>query len=284
MKIHAISTGRVKITKRWQVADETRPGRLLRTILDREFTDWLPIFCFVIEHPEGLIVVDSGIPANANDRVWIPPFMPLVQRAASFEIRPEDEIGPQMLRLGLDPSEVRWLIQTHLHQDHEGGFHYFPNAEVLISRTEWADASGWKGRLHGYLNFRWPKELNPTLIDFEHGPYRSFKQSYRISDAADIVLVPTPGHSDGHLSVVVEEDNRLVLLAGDVAYSQKLLLESAIDGMATSPIDQHASHAKVIEMGRQRPTVFVPSHEWAGANRLEARTPLFKNELWQSKV
>ena len=275
MKIHAISTGRVKITKRWQVGDEHSPLRLLKAITDSEYTDWLPIFCFVIEHPEGLIVVDSGILANANDRVWIPPFMPLLQRAAPFDISSEEEIGPKMRQKGFQPEDVRWLIQTHLHLDHEGGFHYFPNAEVLVSRNEWEAASGWKGRLNGYLNFRWPKELQPTLIDFDSGPYYSFEHCQRVTQAGDIVLVPTPGHSAGHLSVIVEEPDQFVMLAGDVAYSQALLLADEVDGVAVSTADLHQSHRRILELAQEIPTVFVPSHEWAGAERLDRREKIF---------
>jgi hypothetical protein len=66
MKIHAISTGKVKITQNWRIGREDDPLRLVHTFFDRRFTDWLPIFCFVVEHPEGLIVIDTGIPANAN--------------------------------------------------------------------------------------------------------------------------------------------------------------------------------------------------------------------------
>lgn len=279
MKIHAISTGRVKITKSWQVADDSKPGRMLRTLLDKEFTEWLPIFCFVIEHPEGLIVVDSGIPQNANARVWFPPFMPLFQRAAPFDIQDQsEEIGPQMLELGLDPKDVRWLIQTHLHQDHEGGFHYFPNAEILVSRTEWKAAAGLQGRLGGYMNFRWPKDLNPTLIDFDNGPYFGFARSQSVTKNTDVILVPTPGHCAGHLSVIIDEGDQLVLLAGDAAYSQDLLLSSSIDGVSPSPADQQDSHDRIIAMARQKPTVFVPSHEWAGRDRLQQRTPIFQFE------
>ncbi|MFK7806032.1 MAG: N-acyl homoserine lactonase family protein [Anaerolineae bacterium] len=279
MKIHAISTGRVKITKSWQTGNSAKPGRLLRAIFDKEFTEWLPVFCFVIEHQEGLIVVDTGIPKNANDRVWIPPFMPLIQRAAPFDIQDQsEEIGPQMVALGLDPNDVRWLIQTHLHQDHEGGFHYFPNAEVLVSRTEWEAAAGLSGRLGGYFNFRWPKDLNPTLIDFEDGAYKAFACSQSVTQNADVILVPTPGHSVGHLSVIIDEGEQLVILAGDAAYSQALLLNRSIDGMGPSPADQQDSHQRILEMARQTPTVFVPSHEWAGRERLEARTPVFSAE------
>jgi N-acyl homoserine lactone hydrolase len=54
----------------------------------------LPIYCYVIEHPEGLIIVDTGIPVTANAPILFPPWMPLVQWAARFRITAEREIGP----------------------------------------------------------------------------------------------------------------------------------------------------------------------------------------------
>ncbi|MEM9776368.1 MAG: N-acyl homoserine lactonase family protein [Chloroflexota bacterium] len=274
MKIHAISTGRVKITQRWLVGREDSPFRLLHALSDRNFTEWLPIFCFVIEHPEGLMVVDTGIPANANDRIYFPPFMPLVQRAAPFDITPEEELGPQMRALSLDPADVRWVIQTHLHQDHEGGFHFFPQAEVIVSRKEWAAATGLKGRLAGYLNYRWPQDLDPTLIDFDDGPFYSFDQSHIVTAAGDVLLVPTPGHSAGHLSVIIKEENQIIFLAGDASYSQELLLANKIDGAGPSVEDQRDTKRRINDLSQAVPTVFVPSHEWAGAERLEARRPI----------
>ena len=281
MKIHPISTGRVKITKSWLMGKENSSLRLFYTLTDRNFTDWLPIFCFVIEHPEGLIVVDTGIPENANDRIYFPPYMPLMQRAAPFDITAEEEIGPQMRKLGLDPADVRWVIQTHLHQDHEGGFHYFPQAEVIVSRTEWSAAQGLKGRMGGYLNYRWPKDLNPTLVDFQDGPFHTFDQSHTVTAAGDVILVPTPGHSVGHLSVVIKDADQLIFLAGDASYSQELLLANKIDGAGPSVEDQHETKQKIIELSSIVPTVFVPTHEWAGADRLEARQaiPMVKNAV-----
>ena len=60
MKIHAIQTGTVAITTAWREGVGHGRRRLLNTILDREWTEPLPIYAFAIEHPEGVIVVDTG--------------------------------------------------------------------------------------------------------------------------------------------------------------------------------------------------------------------------------
>ncbi|NDJ78149.1 MAG: N-acyl homoserine lactonase family protein [Chloroflexi bacterium] len=275
MQLHIIQTGTVKITQNWLRGKGPEALRLARTLLDRSFTDWLPVNCFIIEHPEGLIVVDTGIRTNANDRIWFPPFMPLVQRAAPFQITAEQEIGPQMERLGLNPQDVRWLVQTHLHQDHEGGFAFFLQAEVIISRAEWAAAQGLMGRMRGYLNWRWPENLNPTLIDFtSSSAVPQFTGSHTLTEAGDVLLVSTPGHSAGHLSVIVEQGDHTVMIAGDAAYSQVLLLEDAIDGVGPDPAAQRDSHARILAYARVTPTIFLPSHDPDAATRLAEQTYL----------
>ena len=60
MKVHVISTGTVKITRSWQVGRGSSL-RLAHTLLDRQFTTWLPINCYVIEHPEGLLPTCSFV-------------------------------------------------------------------------------------------------------------------------------------------------------------------------------------------------------------------------------
>ena len=66
MKIHAIQTGTVAITTAWREGVGHGRRRLVHTILDRSWTAPLPIYAFVIEHPEGVIVVDTGCSAPFN--------------------------------------------------------------------------------------------------------------------------------------------------------------------------------------------------------------------------
>ncbi len=270
MNIHLISTGHVKVTENFRAGKGQGVLRLVNAVSDRRRTDWLPIYCAVIEHPEGLIVVDSGIPANASDPVYFPPHIRLLQVVAPFEMSPEQEIAAQMRARGLDPRDVRWLIETHLHQDHDGGMHSFPNAKILVSRREWGDGQGLMGRTNGYFNWRW-SDLTPRLIDFKSGAYETFAASEVVTRAGDVRLVPTPGHTRGHLSVVVERDDEVVFVAGDVAYTQDLLIKDVVDGVGPDPAAQHDSHRRIMDFAARTPIIFLPSHDPESELRLLQR-------------
>lgn len=274
MKVHAISTGTVTITRNWQVGQGQGFSRLANTLLDRNFTEPLPIFCWVIEHREGLIVVDTGIPANANDPIFFPPQMALVQRAAHFQITPGQELGPQMQQHGLSPSDVRWVVLTHLHQDHDGGLQYFPHAEIVVSRAEWQIAQGFAGRMGGYLNTRWPQWLAPTLVDYEAPPHGPFTGSYPITSRGDVFAVPTPGHSTGHQSIVVVDGELTLFIAGDTSYTQDLLLANQIDGIGSDPAAQQETHRRIIDYATSTNMIYLPSHEWDAERRLQERDVL----------
>ncbi len=274
MKIHTIETGRVKVTRNWRVGRGGGIKRLMNTLLDSEFTEWLPIYVWVIEHPEGLIVIDTGIPADANKRIWFPPFMPLVQRAAKFEMTPEQEVGPQLRRLGLSPDDVRWVVLTHLHQDHDGGLHHFPNAEFLVSREEWAVATGFKGRMNGYLNQRWPSWFQPGLVDFDQIPFGPFASHHLLTQSGDVHLIPTPGHSPGHLSLILVKGDCSIIFAGDASYTQDLLIAQQADGIGGDPQAQQDTHVKILAYAEQRPTIYLPSHDPGSKERLENQTTI----------
>jgi N-acyl homoserine lactone hydrolase len=72
MKIHAIQTGTVAITTRWREGAGHGRLRLVNTQLDGEWTEPLPIYAFAIEHPEGVIVVDTGETARTSQPGYFP--------------------------------------------------------------------------------------------------------------------------------------------------------------------------------------------------------------------
>jgi N-acyl homoserine lactone hydrolase len=274
MKIHAIETGRVCVTERWRHGEGEGFRRILNAWFDKAMTDWLPIYVWVVEHPEGLIVVDTGIPFDANKPRYFPPFMPLIQRAAVFDISLEEQIDHKMRILGLEPKDVRWVVLTHLHQDHDGGLHHFPNSEILVSRDEWNFASGFKGRMNGYLNQRWPRGLAPTLVDFDDGAYGPFAGNTMLTNTGDVRLVPTPGHSPGHLSVLLKEGDTTIMFAGDTSYTERHLVNMMADGVGTDIDAEIETHRKILAYAAENPTVYLPSHDPDALKRLTGRVTL----------
>jgi glyoxylase-like metal-dependent hydrolase (beta-lactamase superfamily II) len=135
MNIHAIQTGTVAITTAWREGVGHGRRRLLNTILDRNWTEPLPIFAFAIEHPERVIVVDTGERALASGPGYFPPWHPVFRLAVREWVEPEQEIGPQLERLGIGRSDLGRVVMTHLHTDHAGGLHHFPDTEILVARA-----------------------------------------------------------------------------------------------------------------------------------------------------
>jgi glyoxylase-like metal-dependent hydrolase (beta-lactamase superfamily II) len=160
---------------------------------------------------------------------------------------------------------------THLHTDHAGGLHHFPNTEILAARAEIAYASGRRGRLRGYPNNRWPAWFDPTPVELEPEPYGPFPQSLRLTDAGDVMLVPVPGHSPGQLGVLIAEDDHTVLLAGDSSYTQDLLLRGTVDGVGPDERGQRVTHERIRAYAAAHPTVYLVAHDPDTGNRLAER-------------
>src|SRR6266699_152316 len=193
MRIHAIQTGTVAIKQRQVRGAGQRVGRRLNTLLDRVWTDPLPIYVWVIEHPEGIIVVDTGETARVTEPGYFPRWHPYYRLGVRERVRPEEEIGPQLRALAFAPADVRWVLLTHFHTDHAGGLSHFPRTEILVSRTEYQAASGFRGQMRGYLPQHWPTWFVPHLIDFAPQPCGPFPGSYALTRAGDVHLVSVPG-------------------------------------------------------------------------------------------
>src|SRR5271170_2479235 len=249
--VHAIRTGLVQVRRAQMESRGAGVARIAHMLLDEEWSEWLPIYAWVIEHEEGVIVVDTGETSRVHEPGYHPRWHPFYRRATRFSVHPEEEIGPQLRGLGITARDVRHLV---------GG-------KIWVSRGEFKRASGFGAKVQGYLPHRWPKWWQPEFLRFDARPFGPFAQCMPLTSSGDVVVIPTPGHTRNHVSVVVC-GSPSYFLAGDTSYNQKLLLAGKVDGVSPNEEISRQTMKKIVALAKERPMVYLPSHDPEGAERL----------------
>jgi glyoxylase-like metal-dependent hydrolase (beta-lactamase superfamily II) len=274
MRIHALKTGSMTVKSNYYHAKGgSRLARLSSALMDSQFMD-IPVYVWVIEHPEGIIVVDMGQCAKFTR----PEYFPLWQRPYwvsqyRFNIRHDEEIGAQLSRLGLPAQEVRWVLLTHTHFDHTGPMNQFPNAEFILSRKENDDLYRYRSAHFGFPG-KWPYWLKKRIIDHHSDPLGSFTHSYPVTEAGDVWLVPTPGHTMGHQSVIVKDAELTYFLAGDTSFDQASLLNGTIDAPAANTLKDFETRQRILDYADAAPLVYLTTHDPETPYRLENHATL----------
>jgi N-acyl homoserine lactone hydrolase len=262
MRIHAIETGRVRIKQAQIEGRGHGTWRQLQPILASEWDAW------AIENPEGVIVVDTGAAAHLKS---LPRWHPYFQSSVRFDIEPEQEVGPQLRGRGIGARDIKTVVLTHMHIDHDGGLAHFPHSRIVVSGDELARTSGIRGAILGYLPNRWPKWFDPQPLAWQPTPYGPFMRSAPLTAAGDVVVVPTPGHTPSHLSVIVRDGDEQIMFAGDASYLDSTMLNGRVDGVSPNEAEATATLAAIRTLCAQRPTVYLPTHDPGSAERLKTQ-------------
>ena len=258
MQIHVFQTGRL-IGNRTFLRGE-RWSSLLRRAESIEF----PVLTYVIEHPDGLVAIDTGMGAGTR--------VPFTQRRFVPQpvITAADEIGPQMRARGLRTEDVRHVVLTHLDWDHAGGLRHFPQAEVFVHRPEHEFAGTLPGRMR-YRPADWPQAFSPTVYDLADEPCGAFPQSREL--VAGVRVVSLSGHSAGQVGVIVDEGGRQLFFVADHVLRQDWFLEDlAADRLLGLGIffreQAIETSRRLARFVQERTTVLLPSHDAAAPARL----------------
>ncbi|KAJ5920838.1 hypothetical protein N7466_009164 [Penicillium verhagenii] len=271
-----LTTGTVRIRPSMssQPASNWPLFRRIRSLCDRSWTKPLPVGVFLIRHPEGLFLFDTGQSPCCNDSGYLPRIALFNGLLSQFTIEPKDGIVEQLHRMGIKPTDLKGVILSHLHTDHAGGLEDLiakaPVLPIYISREHWK-AFGehpFFASLEGATPNHWPKNFSPKIIDLLDKPLGPWKQSYPLTEDERISVVDTSGHVPGHISVVIysnkgsDQKKRVTyFLPGDATYSIEFLEKEQPDGINDDPMRALKTLQVIKQFARESEVVILPSHD-----------------------
>ena len=277
-RVSVVSTGQVQI----------RPDHLASTwrptfwwlLASRRWTGPRPINAYVIEHRDGLVLFDTGQDrASVTDPGYFPGGMTgvLYERLARFEIGPQQTLSAGLNQLGYAAGDVKTAVISHLHQDHIGGLAELSQAGIVVSQAEWDTLSSPLPQMRGLMRrhidlpgLRWQR-IEPELTgDHDLAPFRA---GHDLSGDGSLVLLPTPGHTPGSMSLLVRRPGLPpLIMVGDLTYDAHLLEAGHVPGVGSRRRLRQAT-AMINAMRQRNPgLVILPAHDPGAASRLAQAT------------
>jgi glyoxylase-like metal-dependent hydrolase (beta-lactamase superfamily II) len=215
---------------------------------------WAPVPAYLIDTGDALVLVDTGW----HEKIRTDPVRALNRLALTMyqgRQRPGQELPAQLERLGYGLKDLSHVVMTHLHSDHASGLPYLvgTGVPVYLGSGEWHEAN----RNPAYIKhmFRLPldyRTVTPEPIDGVPG----FDEGFDLLGDGRIVLLPTPGHTRGHQSVLIRAE-REVLLTADIAYDREALEQGILPGSLSAPDLARESLARVASFAAARPDSIV---------------------------
>jgi len=177
----------------------------------------IPVSMWVIDHPKGLVVFDTGINAAVTQdckSYWQPGLCDFLKPTN----KREEMIDAQLKKIGLSTDKVKVVITSHTHLDHVGNIKMFPNAIHVLQKKELYQ--GWfpekfQGRTGGAFVMA---DLEGTR-DFN---FLELEGDYDLYGDGSIMIYSTPGHTLGHQSVKVKlASGKSMILSQDAIWMQE---------------------------------------------------------------
>lgn len=211
----------------------------------------LPWFFYLIEHPKGYVLFDTG----AHPDVAVDPRRRLGALADAWTItmEPGEDAAALLAAAGIASEDIRTVVQSHLHYDHGGGVEFFPHAEIYVQRRELAFAY-------------WPPVYQAGAYvrdDFDDPSitWHEVEGELDLFGDGKIVMFPTPGHTPGHQSLLVDLDSGPVMLLGDATYLVEKMRERRLPGVLWSPDALVESWERIESLEARCDARLIATHE-----------------------
>lgn len=208
---------------------------------------WLPVSTYLIEHPKGKYLVDTGWARemSPNGEFDKKAQIKSLGSVMLYEVN-QGRIGlgecidEQLLKMGIRDSDIDAVLLTHLDCDHANGLPQVKGAKkFLVAADEVKFATKLTNKVRYYR--KWWKDVELTEFDWNdtQGPVG---KSYDLLGNGSIELINIPGHADGLFAVKVKNDEgKFVLLFSDGGYARKSWEQMITSGIAADKTLQKQS-------------------------------------------
>ena len=240
IKIHIFHTGTVHVSKALPFKDAANnPSPFQLSSLSpygRKNRVWLPVSSYLIEHPRGKILVDTGwhreiSPNGKYNRLAQIKHMGIGHFLINQGMLPTGESIVEQLsdKMGISPKDLDFVILTHLHTDHASGLRMLNDAKhIMASEEEIRDTKEYPIR---YVKSMW-KGVSFEPFGFSDTGVGPVGKSYDLFDDGSVELIQIPGHTSGLTAVKINAGDKYVLLFSDGGYASKSWKEMVPPGTA----------------------------------------------------
>jgi N-acyl homoserine lactone hydrolase len=204
-----------------------------------------PNFFYLIRHPKGNVLFDTGIRSNYLDDASS-------VNSMEIEFLPEHHTDAQLAAVGVSPKDIEQVVMSHLHWDHAGGLEFLPHADVYVNRRELEFAFApavYQAVYYDQRDFDLP--LNWKQLDGEHDLFGD----------GNLVIFPTPGHTPGHQILLVRLGGGAIMLLSDAAFQIEKMRARVLPAIIWNPDEIVASWDRIEELERENDAELICAHE-----------------------
>ena len=238
MKIHVLHTGEVRVSPYLPFGgDNCNLLKASGMTTPKEDWIWLPVSVYLIEHPKGLILVDTGwhrdmSPEGVYDKAAQIKSLGsrVLYNVNQGQIPLGEAVDEQLATMGIKPADLDYVLLTHLDCDHANGLRAVRDAKHIIVAQEELDCA----RKNGFIRYKkkWWKDCELETITW-NGTEGPAQKSFDLFDDGSIKMINIPGHCDGLCAVkITREDGKYVLLFSDGGYATKSWKEMITSGVS----------------------------------------------------
>ena len=238
MKIHVLHTGEVRVSPYLPFGgDNCNLLKASGMTTPKEDWIWLPVSVYLIEHPKGLILVDTGwhrdmSPEGVYDKAAQIKSLGsrVLYNVNQGQIPLGQAVDEQLETMGIKPADLDYVLLTHLDCDHANGLRAVKDAKHIIVAQEELDCA----RKNGFIRYKkkWWEGVDLQTIEW-NGTEGPAQKSFDLFDDGSIKMINIPGHCDGLCAVkITREDGKYVLLFSDGGYATKSWKEMITSGVS----------------------------------------------------